>query len=374
MRMKTTYNAEKLRILTELVAARIEELLDIFEIEYSVVQGTIRGPCPVHDGDNQTGWSIITGDEIALRWRCYTHGCHDRQKWGGNIFGLVRALLSKKEKRNVTFQQSVDYLGNFVGRKYEAIHVNESQLNKARFTSRVNAITKQRPKEVSQITRSIVRKSLQIPAQYYLDKDYNGATLDKYDVGLCHTRGKKMMNRVVVPIYDDDYRVMVGCTGRTIFPHCGKCDYYHAESYHCPTNDVEKYFGTKWIHSDGFSASRYLYNYWFAKDHIREAGVAILVEGPGDVWKLEQNGIHCGLGMFGTSLNDEQSIILEQSGAMSLVIMLDNDEPGQQAADRLRKQLGRLYRLHFPSFSGHDIGDMSNTAIVKEIKPFLAKL
>ncbi len=47
----------------------------------------IRGPCPVHGGDNLTAWSYNARLGI---WRCWTHGCQD--VYGSSVSGLARAL------------------------------------------------------------------------------------------------------------------------------------------------------------------------------------------------------------------------------------------------------------------------------------------
>ena len=91
----------------------------------------------------------------------------------------------------------------------------------------------------------------------------------------------------------------------------------------------------KWLNSKGFNSGACLYNYWNAKDHISETSTAILVEGQGDVWRLDEAGIYNVVGMFGCSLGGQQRLILERSGALKLVVMTDADEAGQKARDKI---------------------------------------
>jgi hypothetical protein len=58
----------------------------------------------------------------------------------------------------------------------------------------------------------------------------------------------------------------------------------------------------KWLHH-GFSSSAILYNSWFAERHIRDSRIAVITEGPKDVWWLEQHGIHNSLCIFGLSIS-----------------------------------------------------------------------
>ncbi|SVC60831.1 uncharacterized protein METZ01_LOCUS313685, partial [marine metagenome] len=129
----------------------------------------------------------------------------------------------------------------------------------------------------------------------------------------------------------------------------------------------------KWLNSDGFETANYLYNYWFALEHIRSSTVAALVEGAGDVWRLEENNISIGLGIFGTELTEQQRVLLDRSGALSLIVLLDPDKAGQEGAKKLKKQLGRQYRMFFPKIRD-DVGGLHDDEITSEIQPIIEKV
>ena len=69
--------------------------------------------------------------------------------------------------------------------------------------------------------------------------------LNKYDVGLCTNPQRPMYNRVVAPIYDTEYKTMVGCTGRSIFEACPKCGTYHNPQRDCPSPE-KQWLYSKW--------------------------------------------------------------------------------------------------------------------------------
>jgi DNA primase len=93
-----------------------------------------------------------------------------------------------------------------------------------------------------------------------------------------------------------------------------------------------------------------------------------LVEGPGDVWRLEEAGIQNSVAMFGVNLTDEQAILLECSGAMTVVLAEDNDAAGEIAINELKDQL-RGYNLKVYKPSAKDVGEMTIADLRKELVP-----
>ena len=223
------------------------------------------------------------------------------------------------------------------------------------------------------ISRESVRQFLKVPAQYYIDRGYSKEILDKYDVGLCDNPKKEMFNRVVVPIYNQDHTKMIGCTGRSIFEKCSSCSSFHSSSDQCPSSD-RVWLSPKWRHNTDFKSQNHLYNLWFAKDYILKTGTAIIVESPGNVWRLEENDIHNSVAIFGSSMSDRQKFFLDSSGAMNLVILTDNDEAGRLAAEKIKQRCQHAYRIYIPNISKPDVGEMTPEEINNEIKPLLKGL
>ena len=120
-------------------------------------------------------------------------------------------------------------------------------------------------------------------------------------------------------------------------------------------------------------SQNHLYNFWFAKKQILESHTVLIVESPGNVWKLEENNIHNSVAIFGSSLSDMQKMILDSSGAMNIVILTDNDEAGKKAAQQIKNKCQNTYRIFIPQISKPDIGDMTTQEIDTEIKQYLVK-
>jgi DNA primase len=73
-----------------------------------------------------------------------------------------------------------------------------------------------------------------------------------------------------------------------------------------------------------------------AKPH---QGDIILVEGIMDMLNLHDKGITNAMCIFGLNLNDKDVALLKMQGISSVTVLLDSDEPGQKAADRLVEAL-----------------------------------
>lgn len=367
----------KLKVLCDDLCDNIEDLLEHFELDYKDHGKMISMACPIHEGDNESALNLyVEGDSYRGNWKCRTHGCEKCFK--GSIIGFVRGLLSNRKHqwseegdKTCTFKETIDFITSFLKKDLKDIKVSTEARNKNRFTSAVNQIKNTAKVDTTNcLTRNRIRGLLKIPAEYYINRGFTPAILDKYDIGLCDNPNREMSNRVVAPIYDPDYTYMIGCSGRSVFEKCDKCGCFHDPDNDCP-QDHQKYLYSKWKHSANFKSQNSLYNFWFAKKYIKDTGVAILVESPGNVWKLEENSIHNSLGIFGAALSDRQKIILDSSGAMTIIVLTDNDDAGRKAAEQIKEKCQNTYRVFVPSITKADIADMTSEEIDMEIKDYI---
>lgn len=376
-----SYDQIKLKILCDHLCDNIEELLSSLGLECNVGGKMFTMSCPVHGGDNVSALNLYhQGDNYRGNWKCRTHNCEKYFK--PSIIGFVRGVLSH-QKYNwtsdkdtaCTFNEALSYCTKFLDKDLDSIVVSKSDREKSAFTSLVSKITSPEidTKKESKISRNSVRNSLIFPCKYFIDRGVPEHILDKYDVGLCDKPHKEMYNRAVVPIYDKDYSYLVGCTGRIIYNRCDKCGSYHDYSDNCPiSQDQWKY--SKWKHSFNFKTQNHLYNLYFAKEYILMSNTVILVESPGNVWKLEENNIHNSVAIFGSSLSDRQKMLLDSSGAMNIMILTDNDDAGLKAAEQIKLKCQNTYRIFIPKIIKPDVGEMSSAEIDNEIRPILEKI
>jgi hypothetical protein len=267
-------------------------LLDSLEIDYKNSGKMISMRCPIHGGDNDAALNLYpTGENYRGNWKCRTHQCETFFK--GSIIGFVRGVLShskynwvKSGDESCSFDEALNFCLGFLKKDLKSIKISKNSKNKATFTSVISHITNNVQNNHSGITRNNAIKSLIIPSQYFIDRGFSPEILKKYDVGLCNNEKKEMYNRAVAPIYDLKHEFIVGCTGRSIFNKCNSCGCYHDNSKSCPS-DEHKWRFPKWKHNSDFKSQNHLYNYWFAKEHISKTNTVIIVESPGNVWKLE---------------------------------------------------------------------------------------
>lgn len=383
MTMQTTktsrsYDQNQLKIICDHLCDNIESLfeyLDLSDIKYNGKMFV--GGCPIHNGDNKSAFNLYpNGDFYRGNWRCRTHNCDKVFK--GSIIGFIRGVLSNKKYNwvkdgdsTISFQETMNFVETFLGNDIGNIKVSKSDIDKKTFSSVVKNITETSVEIANtKISRHSIRQSLSIPSKYFIDRGFCSDILNKYDVGLCDKPEKEMYNRAVAPIYDHSYKYMVGCTGRSIFDKCSVCGAFHNPNNQCPA-DEDKWKYSKWKHNYQFKSQNHLYNFWFAKEHILASSTAILVESPGNVWRLEEAGIHNSLAMFGSNLSDRQKIILDGSGAMSLVVITDNDDAGDKAAKLIYDKCKNTYKIIRIQITKSDVAEMSLDDIQKEIKPYI---
>lgn len=370
---------DKIKIVGDTVCDKIEELLDIFEIEYKHQGKMISMSCPIHGGDNPSAVNIYPeGESYRGNWVCRTHGCE--KTFRSSIIGFIRGLLSHKNHnwsepgdKLSSFKEALDFALDFTNQDLSNIKIPKGEKEKRTFANIVSYINPQTIKQQNGTTgptRDQIQKSLNIPARYYIDRGYTSDILSKYDVGLCDNPQKEMYNRIVVPIYDNNYKYMVGCSGRSIFEKCDKCGSFHDQNHVCPEPE-HLWLYCKWKHNRDFKSQNHLYNFWFAKEFILQTNYAIIVESPGNVWRLEENGIHNSVAIFGSSLSDRQKILLDSSGAMSLIVLTDNDKAGDEAAKQIMSKCEHTYRIFRPKISKNDIGEMTADEIKEQIKDFI---
>ena len=377
-----SYDQNKLKVVCDQVCDNIENLLSALDIEeFKMSNKMITMSCPIHGGDNPSAVNIYhTGDYYRGNWRCRTHNCDSSFK--SSIIGFVRGVLSKTKYRwnregdeTASFQEALDFCLALLNKNIKDIKISRADAEKNTFARIVENVkqTNQNTSPLSKITKTQVRQSLQIPSQYYLDRGYTKETLNRYDVGLCDNVNKEMYNRIVVPIYSIDGKVIVGCTGRSVFDSCEKCGQYHISTIQCPSKeDSWKY--CKWKHNFGFKSQEHLYNFWFAKDHIQKSKSIILVESPGNVWRLEEAGIHNSVAIFGSSLSDKQKLLIDSSGAMNIILLMDNDDAGQKAVNQITEKCKKIYRIYSPSFEGPDVGELSIEDIRNTLVPKISEI
>ena len=374
---KNTYKYKdqaKLNALTNLVVTHIDKIYNYFNIEPSYKNETLmKSSCFIHGGDNTTALNLYYNADIRVHYKCRTHQCEDI--FGSSLISLVRGGLSQARynwkvngDKEASFNETVEFLLKITEQDFGKISSSGTNLDedKLKFSSLINNFTTPEVQNTG-ISIDLYRNKVEIPATYYLQRGYSIEVLDKYDVGTCKRPKRSLYQRAVVPIYDESGKIILGFSGRSIHPECSKCKHYHDPEKKC-------HFFPKWKHTAGFKKENCLYNYWYAKEHIIKSGVIVLVESPGNVWRLEEAGIHNSVAIFGAHLSNNQKKIIDASGAFSIVCLLDQDEAGKKGTQKIYEQCSKMYRLYSPQFEQNDIGDIDVDVVTSDIKPLISKI
>lgn len=376
MNKSTSIDQNKIKIICDKVCDRIDDLLSHFNLEYRDNGRFVTMACPIHSGDNDSALNLYyTGDNYRGNWKCRTHHCEEIFK--GSIIGFIRGIISS-EKYNwnkngdqvCSFQEALDFTTNFLNLSLTDIKISKTAKDKNSFINNTKILVNSNITAQPIINRNTVRKNLNIPSKYFVDRGFSKEILDKYDVGDCISNNKEMSNRAVVPIYDQYYTSMIGCTGRSIFDKCVTCKAFHNSKDACPSED-NAWKMSKWKHSSGFKTQDSLYNFWFAQEYIKSSGSVILVESPGNVWKLEENNIHNSVALFGSNLSDRQKTLLDVSGAMNIIVITDNDEAGKKARNIIDNKCSRTYNIKHIHINKNDIAELSSSEIVNQIGRYI---
>lgn len=316
----------------------IPQVLNTFKIDYIEYPNRFSFPCPVHGGDNPEGCSLfVDGASAKGNWRCWTHNC--QEEYTSNIFGFVRGTISFTRQKKISLNETLSFCENILGAK-----LSECELQATRNNLDILDVFTKKPQNIStELSRSQVRSKLEIPCKYFINRGFLPETLDIFDVGLCKEKYKPMSGRSIVPIYDDSYKY-VGCAGRAL------------------NNDLQP----KWLYSKGFKKA-VLYGMNLAKNDILKTGNIILVEGQGDVWKMHEAGYKQTVGIFGSSISDDQLLLLENSGACNVIILTDSDDAGDMAYKQIVKKCGRRFNYYRPRISAKDAGEMRVSDLQTEL-------
>lgn len=355
--------------LTEIIRNHIPEILNSLDIKYHDDGASVCLACPIHGSKRNNSVTMYKNTGL---WRCWTNSCHE--DYGQGLIDFVKAFYEVVDNKKMTTNQVIDKICKLL--KINLKTLKQSEDFQYKFSSMIlsNHLSKDVKSQTAKMNRNTIRERLYIPAKYYISRGFSSEILDKYDVGLCNSYGKEMFGRIVVPIYDNDYKYMIGCVGRSQYKECEKCGKYHGDKQGCPTNGIEEMWASKWKNSLNFKSDSTFYNYWFAKEEIKKTGTAILVEGQGDIWKLVEAGINCGLGVFGAKISEGQLIILEKSPIRNIILGCDNDEAGRIFREKARAKLSRLFNIVDIIPEEKDFGEMSVDKVKQAFMPILEKL
>lgn len=280
------------------------------------------GVCPFHD-DSHPSLSVSRDKQI---YRCFSCGA------GGNVFNF---LMNYEHK---TFKEVLKDLGDRIGLDTKSLNVNSSQskydnlyqiykLSHKYFQNNLYSEYGRSARKYLEnrgFSEDIIKEfgvGLSLAKQsdltkLLMSKEYDVSILNQ--IGLSNDMHDVYTNRIMFPLYDPSGHI-VGFSGRI----------YDIES-------KSKYVNTK--ETVIFKKGNCLYHYHIARDHCSRENSVILVEGFMDVIRLATIGLRNTVALMGTALTKEQINLLTRL-SKNIIVCLDGDEPGKNAAKKVGEAL-----------------------------------
>ena len=331
--MNGTKQKLDLKKVKDVIFEDIDKLFRALEVpNWETRHQNIFMPCPIHGGDNPNGLSMSLEHK---NWRCWTHGCHEDH--GTDIFGFVKGY-----RQDPTFSDTLRYICQLynINRDHQTSK-KEIKSEKTELQEIVE-IWKEKTKSPTDYTRNVNTVN---NSPYFENRGFLSSTLSVFGVQDCIDKYSPMFNRAITPVTFEGVEIA-----------------YIARS----TRD---YIQPKYLFSNGFKKTDYLYNYDRALDSSKYKHALFLVEGQGDVWRLYEAGVKNVVGLFGKDISEQQIKLLVGAGVAHIVVLTDNDQAGREGRMKIQRELSRMFNLIYPPMLKKDIGDMSVEQIQKHILP-----
>lgn len=318
------------------IVDEIKTKIDIVQLVSSYINlkksgANYKGLCPFHKEKTP---SFMVSPEKGI---AYCFGCHK----GGDIFKFIELI------ENVDFKEAIKILA-------ERANIDTTKIS---FIPNENKDTKDKLKEILQITKSEYIKNLQnneksidylknkrqlkddIIKEFEIGyaensyhkileklKSHNYKEKDIYDAGLVVSKDLKMIDlydkfrdRIIFPI-NDNFGNTLGFSGRSM-------------------QNIDKI--PKYLNSPDtpiFNKSTLLYNMDKAKTYIKEEDFVIITEGFFDVITLYQNNIKNVVAVCGTALTKDHIKLISRY-TKNIYFFFDNDTAGLDACIRNSKEV-----------------------------------
>ena len=314
-----------------LSVTRIDEVVGDF-VALKRAGANYKGCCPFHDEKTP---SFVVSPAKGI-FKCF--GCSK----SGNAITFIR------EYEKCSYTEAIRYLGQ----KYhiEVVETEQSEEEKQR-QSELESL-----RVVNQYATTYFEQSLweseegkAIALSYFIERGFTEETIRKFRLGYSPQKKDAFTTAAEKAGYKLEYLQKVGLTsvgenykmdrfhGRVMFPITSVSGAVigFGGRIMTPANEHVQ-GGAKYINSpesEIYNKSKTLYGISFAKNEIVKQNECILVEGYTDVISMHQAGITNVVASSGTSLTDDQIILIKRF-TNDIVVIYDGDNAGIKAATR----------------------------------------
>jgi len=289
--------------INESIYENMGVISDFFDLDLRPDNDGWTGTCPIHENsDNPVAFRVFN----TCSWWCWTRNCADKQT---SLIDLLQLLIQQRYNTKCDKYYTVQWYQDNILNGENILNLPQSVRKRSQYI------------HVPRIffdDADAWRATFKCPSENYIKLGFSECVVDKFHIGECYDRSRRFYNRIVVPVFDFQNRV-IGFTGRSMYPQCIKCDLYHSPIAPCPT----EYLGTyaKWKHANGFKTSYSLFNSW----NVKEAQEVNLVESVGNTLRMIEARAWNTMGIYGNRLKAGQADILEKMGVKRITWICDND-------------------------------------------------
>jgi len=304
-------------------AVSIVQVLEHYNLMTQMRQSgdSLSGACPIHGGDNKTSFRVSVSKNC---WNCFSR-CG-----GGNVLDFV----AKKEK--VSILKAAHLLMEWFHLKIESAEEADKSSREKRPESRPEpkaAVPKKEPPPEPDDNApgenkplQFTLKNLQQDYPYFAERKLSPETVQTFGLGFCQ---KGLLNgRVVIPILNASGQLLA-YAGRIV-------------------GDTSK---EKYLFPKGFRKSLELFNLSRALQQPNDEPL-VIVEGFFDCMNLWQHGVKRVVALMGSSLSAAQEELLRKhtTGQSHVILMLDEDEAGREAREKITPRIAKFAFIRIHSF------------------------
>lgn len=283
------------------------------------------GLCPFHD-DKKPSFHV---EPVRGIFKCFACGK------GGNVFTFLMEL------NGWTFPETVRSLAQGLG-----IEIPDEERDKRSFSENERLASAVR--EAMEFYEKTLRSEHgTVAVAYFRKRGFTDETIARFHLGYARDEWDELLKHLSRVGYSSEELERAGLVikregraghydrfrGRITFPIFGATGRVLGFGARRMNEDPDQ---PKYLNSSDspvYQKSRVLYGLYQAKDAIRRAGKALLVEGYVDVISLHQAGVQTAIATCGTAMAPEHAELIGRY-CTRVVLVFDSDKAGQNATER----------------------------------------
>ncbi len=334
--------ADPIEILTTFGGVNISDILESGD--------EIRCPCPLHNGDNKTGfvWSRSKG-----LWYCFTHKCGSALRNKHDVYEFVALKLG------ISFSEAAERVAERCGfnlEKAEASRRDSQLISNTNYVRDKLISNKYLISELEALTElpGYNAEGMDDVLAYLQHRNYTYDQVKPFN--LYPMRDSFGFERMGIPVYDENGK-LVGANGRlmdNIF------DYPEEVVINGKTYPVPKYKMTK------FDKGSVLYNLNNARRHSFKEGL-ILVEGQLDTIRLWNYGIYNSVCTLGTNLSTAQTSLVYRN-CFRVTFLVEEGEAAEKGVISSIKKLRTAMKIFIAELPSGDANSNTKETILNTLK------